>query len=521
MKRLARPGRTLRTASVTALGLLGFCLMLTVVAVVLMLINRMQSDVSSPWFAQSVSVGVVYPVVGALILQRYPRNTIGWLFCTVGISQAACAAASEYSVYSLVTSAGAPPGGAWAVWVSDWTWPIGELLGTTFLLLLFPRGTLPPGFWRPICVGSALGLLLLAVMVAVRPGPMLGVTPGVPMLPNPIGIASLASISSTAIFLAYVLLGIGTLAGVLHLLARYEQAQELERHQLKWVALGACPTAAAVLVDQVSPGVGVLTPVGQVFMSLALATLPLSVGVAILRYRLYAIDLILNRAAVYGAMTLILGLAFIAVSGLVQITLELTTGHRSDILPPAMGLGVALTFQPLRRRVQAGVDHVLPAREQRVLFFTDIVGSTERLAEVGDAQWRTLLDQYRSAVRRELKRSGGVEMHIAGDSFFATFTDPLRAVHCAQALALALHALGLPSRFGMHWGTCEMRGEEVSGLNVWAAARVMSVASAGEIVVSDAMRDVLADASLPLQNRGMHKLKGLPGQWRLHALPPQ
>jgi class 3 adenylate cyclase len=123
-------------------------------------------------------------------------------------------------------------------------------------------------------------------------------------------------------------------------------------------------------------------------------------------------------------------------------------------------------------------------------------------------------------VRRELKRYGGVEMHIAGDSFFATFTDPLRAVNCAQALAVSLSALGLPSRFGMHWGACEMRGEEVSGLNVWAAARVMSVATAGEIVVSDVMRDALMDADLELQDRGVHTLKGVPGQWRLHALPP-
>src|SRR5690349_21257926 len=111
-------------------------------------------------------------------------------------------------------------------------------------------------------------------------------------------------------------------------------------------------------------------------------------------------------------------------------------------------------------------------------------------------------------------------MHAAGDSFFATFTDPVRAVNCAEVLAVALGALGLPSRFGMHWGTCEMRGEEVSGLNVWAAARVMSIAASGEIVVSDAMREALLDTEVELDDRGTHRLKGLPGEWRLHALPP-
>jgi hypothetical protein len=113
-----------------------------------------------------------------------------------------------------------------------------------------------------------------------------------------------------------------------------------------------------------------------------------AVGVAIFRYRLYAIDVLLNRAAVYGAMTLILGLAFVAVSGLAQATLAATTGQRSEILPTIAGLGVALTFPPLRRRIQAVVDRVLPAREQRVFFFTDIFASTERLAALGDTRWR-------------------------------------------------------------------------------------------------------------------------------------
>jgi class 3 adenylate cyclase len=217
-------------------------------------------------------------------------------------------------------------------------------------------------------------------------------------------------------------------------------------------------------------------------------------------------------------LTVVLGAAFVALTASTQRLIEATTGQRTDVLPVVVGLGVALGFQPLRRRAQAAADRILPAREQRVLFFTDIVGSTERLADLGDARWRAILEQYRSVVRRELRRFGGTEMHIAGDSFFVTFTDPLRAVRCAEALAPALLALGVPSRFGMHWGACEMRGEEVSGLAVWAAARVMSTAGPGEIVVSDAMREPLLDAGLALRDRGTHALKGLPGEWRLHAL---
>jgi class 3 adenylate cyclase len=187
-------------------------------------------------------------------------------------------------------------------------------------------------------------------------------------------------------------------------------------------------------------------------------------------------------------------------------------------VPGAIGFVIALCFQPARRWARTVVDRVLPAREERAPFFTDIVGSTELLAEVGDAAWRQLLDKYRAVVRRELKRFGGTEMHIAGDSFFVTFTDPVRAVRCALTLAPALRSLGLPSRFGIHWGVCEMQGPEVSGLAVWAAARVMSTAGAGEILVSEALRESIADPALKLEDHGTHRLKGLPDEWRLHAV---
>jgi class 3 adenylate cyclase len=141
-----------------------------------------------------------------------------------------------------------------------------------------------------------------------------------------------------------------------------------------------------------------------------------------------------------------------------------------------------------------------------------------RLATLGDARWRDVLAEYRATVRREIRRHGGSEMHTAGDSFFVTFTDPRRAVQCALALAPALRVLGIPSRFGLHWGDCEMRGEEVSGLAVWAAARVMAVGGADEIVLSDAMRQELADGGVPLEDRGVHTLKGVPGKWRLHVI---
>jgi class 3 adenylate cyclase len=115
----------------------------------------------------------------------------------------------------------------------------------------------------------------------------------------------------------------------------------------------------------------------------------------------------------------------------------------------------------------------------------------------------------------EFRRFGGAEMHIAGDSFFVTFTDPVRAVRCALVLTSALRSLGLPSRFGIHRGAREMQGPEVSGLAVWAAASVMSTAVPGEILVSEALRYVITDPAVKLEDHGSHRLEGLAGEWRL------
>jgi class 3 adenylate cyclase len=226
----------------------------------------------------------------------------------------------------------------------------------------------------------------------------------------------------------------------------------------------------------------------------------------------------MNRATLYGWLTLVLAGTFLAVTALSLEIVEATTGQRADILPVAGGVAVALSFRAVRRRAQVVVERLLPEREELALFFTDIVGSTELLAAAGDSHWRDLLEQYRATVRRELRRFGGTEMHVAGDCFVATFRQPVHAVQCAQTLAPALLALSLPSRFGVHLGSCEMRGEEVSGLAVWMAARVMSTAGAGEVVVSDAVRGAAVAAGFALEDMGYRTLKGLPGEWRLHAV---
>jgi class 3 adenylate cyclase len=158
------------------------------------------------------------------------------------------------------------------------------------------------------------------------------------------------------------------------------------------------------------------------------------------------------------------------------------------------------------------VDRVL-----KTLLFTDIVGSTERAAELGDRRWRALLDAHDRAVRREIERARGREVKTIGDGFLAVFDGPARAVRCAQALAAQTRALGLEIRAGLHSGECEVRGDDLAGIAVHIAARVAALATPGEPLVTGTVRDLVAGSGIEFDDRGTHVLKGVPGEWRLLA----
>jgi class 3 adenylate cyclase len=150
------------------------------------------------------------------------------------------------------------------------------------------------------------------------------------------------------------------------------------------------------------------------------------------------------------------------------------------------------------------------------VLFTDIVGSTERAAELGDRAWRDLLDRHDQAVRRQIDRFRGWEVDTAGDGFLATFDGPGRAIHCACAIRDAVDALGLEVRVGLHTGEIEMRGNDVAGMAVHIGARVASCAGPGEVLVSGAIPPLVAGSGLAFEDRGDHELKGVPGTWRLY-----
>jgi pimeloyl-ACP methyl ester carboxylesterase len=159
-----------------------------------------------------------------------------------------------------------------------------------------------------------------------------------------------------------------------------------------------------------------------------------------------------------------------------------------------------------------------PDRVLATVLLTDIVGSSERAAELGDRRWRELLEAHHALVRRELARWRGNEVDTAGDGFLATFDGPARGIRCACAIRDGLHELGLEIRAGLHTGECEIIGGKVGGIAVHTAARVAARAASGEVFVSGTVRDLIAGSGIELEDQGVHTLKGIPGEWPLLAV---
>ena len=178
------------------------------------------------------------------------------------------------------------------------------------------------------------------------------------------------------------------------------------------------------------------------------------------------------------------------------------------------------TVAEIREFLTGQREAATPDRILTTVLFTDLVGSTERAAELGDRRWRDLLEQHHVAVRRELARFDGQEQDTAGDGFFATFDGPARAIRCAGAIIDALLPLDLDVRAGLHTGEVELHDGKVAGIAVNIGARVAAHGGPGEVLVSSTVKDLVAGSGLDFEDRGTTSLKGIPGEWRLFAVCP-
>ena len=288
-----------RTATWLACSVLALAVILGVLGILLLLLN----DRFPPPFGGLLLAFVSFLVVGVLIASRRPENPIGWMFCLIGLASVLEFFAQEYAYYTLVTQPGALPGGVWVAWTQIWTASAWGLM--LFALLLFPDGRLPSPRWRPLAWLAATVFILGTVLPAFEPGRL---RPGVP---NPTGIEQAAGILGLSqSILIPIILGL-VLAITTSVIVRFRRARDEERQQLKWLAYSAGVLSSMVVVGFLNfqvlnnplPSIAI---VGSVLGDVAIATVPVAIGVAILRYGLYEIDFIINRTLVYGALTAML-----------------------------------------------------------------------------------------------------------------------------------------------------------------------------------------------------------------------
>jgi class 3 adenylate cyclase/pimeloyl-ACP methyl ester carboxylesterase len=176
------------------------------------------------------------------------------------------------------------------------------------------------------------------------------------------------------------------------------------------------------------------------------------------------------------------------------------------------------SFREIHQFLTGHQPEVADDRVLATVLFTDIVDSTRRAAEIGDSEWRALLDAHDAVVRAQLSRFRGREVSTSGDSFLATFDGPQRAIRCAMAIREAVQTLGIQVRAGLHTGECEIRGNDIGGIAVHIGARVSALAGANDVLVSSTLRDLVIGSGLEFEDRGAHELKGVPGEWHLFAV---
>jgi class 3 adenylate cyclase len=457
---------------------------------------------------------VLFAVVGAFIVVRRPRTRVAWVMIGIATSFGAGLLAGAYGSLYVTPSGGNAGPFAFELLLVAGLWFVPALaVGTTTLLLLYPTDALLTARWRLVAAAAILGSVIWDLGVLFRPG-IIDTSP-LTNVRNPLGApAELIPLFDLVAPISSVLVLAAIFLSAVSLFVRYRRGDSIVRAQIRWIGLVAVAIFISFVLSAVLANNFFFFGTGIT----AIACLPIAIGVAISRYHLYDIDLIINRTVLYGGVTLALLAAFGAANIGLQRLLESTTGQRSELLTGALGIGVGLLYVPIRSRVRPVVDRFLPGRAQLTLLFTDIVGSTERIVELGDERWRMLLGRYRAAVRQELSRHGGHEVDTAGDAFFATFERPSSGVGCAVTMRSAVEMLGIRLRTGVHLGECEMRGEKVSGIEVHTAARIMAAAADGEILLSAAVRDAIGENQFATTYRGSHELKGVPGAWQLYAL---
>jgi hypothetical protein len=337
-------------------------LVLTALGLVFLELNRSHPGVPVFEFAfRATVITASCSTVGVLIASRRPTHPIGWLFGAVGLLSGLHLFCGEYAIYALVVERGTLPGGRVAAWITCWLWvPINALLA--FVALLFPDGSPPSARWRVI--GWINGVVVVAgtIAAALLPGP----SPWLPAIDNPFGVEGLQDVKN-AVDASLEALSYGILlAGVVSLYFRYRRAGRVEHQQIKWLAYAG----AVLLIGTILLNVGPdslewvwIRQLGFALWVIGFVGVPIAIGIAVFKYRLYEIDIIINRTLVYGALTVLMATIFQSVDATLHYLL-VTLAHVHS-LPGSIiaALVVGALFDPVRHRIQRFVDGYLHSGE--------------------------------------------------------------------------------------------------------------------------------------------------------------
>jgi signal transduction histidine kinase len=298
---------------------------------------------------------LVYAGVGLLLAVRRPRNSVGWLLLGTGLAWELFGLAGAYRLAALAER---PewPGGVWAAWAWAWVW-VPALLGIFLLPHLFPDGRLPSPRWR-IAVGLLVGgSCVVAAATALRPGPL----PDAPLLTNPAGVEALGGVADLLESLGNLAFAVGGTSGFVSVVLRYRRSDGVRRHQLKWFAFAGVVVLTAFTSANVLEAAGVDPSVLGTIRTTPLLLLPLAIGVAVLGYRLYDIDVVISRTIVYGALAVLIGGVYVVV----VVGAGTLIGARRQTDMPLSIVATALTavaFAPARARLQQLADRLVHGR---------------------------------------------------------------------------------------------------------------------------------------------------------------
>jgi hypothetical protein len=342
-----------RAATTLAWGLCALSLTLTVLGLVrlALILTQPNTHTYDTWLDNTLNA-VFYSTVGALVASRRPENLVGWLLCLFALSESVQLFGAEYAIYALLSRPNSLPAGEAMAWTSYWILPV--IIGlSVFYLLLFPTGLLPSRGWRPLAWLTVAFVFVGVISGAFSTGPVEGLGP----IRNPLGIDGFPNVYGAVLDIMAPVLLVAAAASVF---MRLRYAIGVESQQIKWFAYAAAATVIGLSLAYVIPTV-IDTPLwferaGYAVLIAVIPAIPISIGIAILRYRLYDIDIIINRTLVYGSLTATLVALYFGGIVVLQRIFVALTGQQSTLAVVASTLLIAALFNPLRRRIQSFID---------------------------------------------------------------------------------------------------------------------------------------------------------------------